>query len=58
MNGVDDIVFTAGIGENDDICKRTRCAAYLGYLGVDFDKEAEYRFERKSRLRFQKRVQK
>ena len=39
MNGVDDIVFTAGIGENDDYVRETGMY-YLGYLGVDFDFEA------------------
>ena len=39
MNGVDDIVFTAGIGENDDYGREEVCK-YLGYLGVDFDSEA------------------
>lgn len=39
MNGVDAIVFTAGVGENSkdtraDICK------YFGYLGVELDAEA------------------
>ena len=38
MNGVDDIVFTAGIGENDDYVRLEVCK-YLGYLGVDFDFE-------------------
>lgn len=38
MNGVDDIVFTAGIGENDDIVRSQVCS-YLGYLGVEFDEE-------------------
>ena len=38
MNGVDDIVFTAGIGENDDYVRDEVCK-YLGYLGVDFDSE-------------------
>ena len=38
MNGVDDIVFTAGIGENDDYVREEVCK-YLGYLGVDFDTE-------------------
>ena len=39
MNGVDDIVFRAGIGENDDYVREEVCK-YLGYLGVDFDSEA------------------
>ena len=38
MNGVDDIVFTAGIGENDDYVREEVCKD-LGYLGVDFDSE-------------------
>ena len=38
MNGVDDIVFTAGIGENDDYVREEVCK-YLRYLGVDFDSE-------------------
>lgn len=38
MNGVDDIVFTAGIGENDDYVRAQVCSC-LDYLGVIFDKE-------------------
>ena len=38
MNGVDGIVFTAGIGENDDYVREQVCS-YLGYLGIEFDKE-------------------
>ena len=38
MNGVDAIVFTAGIGENDDYVRQEVCK-YLGYHGVDFDFE-------------------
>ncbi len=39
MNGVDVIVFTAGVGEND---KSVRAAvlSYLGYLGVTLDEKA------------------
>ena len=39
MNGVDAIIFTAGIGENS---KDTRAAIaeYFGYLGVKIDAEA------------------
>ena len=36
MNGVDAIVFTAGIGEND-IATRFACASGLEYLGVSVD---------------------
>lgn len=38
MNGVDAIVFTAGIGENDDIVRRLVCEK-LSYLGVKIDLE-------------------
>jgi acetate kinase len=36
MNGVDGLVFTAGIGENDHIVREEVCK-YLDYLGVEFD---------------------
>ncbi|MCL2202753.1 MAG: acetate kinase [Defluviitaleaceae bacterium] len=36
MKGVDAIVFTAGVGEND-ISVRENVCAYLGFLGVDID---------------------
>ena len=39
MNGVDAIVFTAGIGENDGRVRKT-VASYLGYLGIAIDDEA------------------
>ena len=39
MNGVDNIVFTAGIGENAGTV-RTAVCSYLGYLGITIDEEA------------------
>ena len=39
MNGVDAIVFTAGIGENCALV-RTKVCSYLGYLGITIDEEA------------------
>ncbi len=39
MNGVDSIVFTAGIGEHDHLV-REEILSYFGYLGVTIDKEA------------------
>ena len=39
MNGVDAITFTAGIGENTGLV-RGKVLAYLGYLGVTVDEEA------------------
>ncbi len=38
MNGVDAIVFTAGIGENDKTVRSGVCK-YLGYLGITIDEE-------------------
>ena len=43
MNGVDDIVFTAGIGENVSYV-RERVCSYLGYLGVELDPDANEKF--------------
>ncbi|MCD6449060.1 MAG: acetate kinase [Thermotogaceae bacterium] len=40
MNGVDVIVFTAGVGENFPLMRQEICDNYLGYLGVVCDKEA------------------
>ena len=39
MNGVDNIVFTAGVGENCSFV-RTKVCSYLGYLGITIDEEA------------------
>ena len=39
MNGVDNIVFTAGIGENCTFV-RTKVCSYLGYLGITIDEKA------------------
>ena len=38
MNGVDAIAFTAGLGENNGIMREHVCS-FLGYLGVEIDKE-------------------
>ena len=43
MNGVDDIVFTAGIGENVSYVREKVCS-YLGYLGVELDPDANEKF--------------
>lgn len=39
MNGVDVICFTAGLGENAPFIRSMVCE-YLGYLGIELDKEA------------------
>ncbi len=38
MNGVDYIIFTAGVGENDSLVREAVCKD-MEYLGVDFDSE-------------------
>ena len=39
MNGVDAIIFTAGLGENDNLVREDICS-YFKYLGVTIDQEA------------------
>ena len=39
MNGADVICFTAGVGENDGKVRASICS-YLGFLGIEIDKEA------------------
>ncbi len=39
MNGVDYIIFTAGVGENDHLVREAVCRD-MEYLGIDFDSEA------------------
>lgn len=43
MNGVDAIVFTAGIGENVGALRKDICN-YFGYLGVEIDDKANDTF--------------
>jgi acetate kinase len=38
MNGLDAIVFTAGIGENSDVIRRLVCSN-MAYLGIELDEE-------------------
>lgn len=38
MNGVDYIVFTAGVGENDELVREAVCKD-MEYLGIEFDEE-------------------
>lgn len=38
MNGLDAIVFTAGIGENSDVIRKLVCTD-MGYLGIELDEE-------------------
>lgn len=39
MNGVDAVVFTAGVGENDPLVRKLTCDR-LGFLGVEIDDKA------------------
>ncbi|HNR63235.1 MAG TPA: acetate kinase [Thermotogota bacterium] len=43
MNGVDAIVFTAGVGENAPVMRMEICHEYLGFLGVTLDPEKNNR---------------
>ena len=45
MNGLDALVFTAGIGENDYRVRELSCEG-LSYLGVEIDKEKNKNFAR------------
>jgi len=38
LNGLDAIVFTGGIGENDQLMRKL-CSSHLDYLGIQFDEE-------------------
>ena len=38
MNGLDKIIFTAGVGENSSLVRKTTCDG-LGFLGVEIDEE-------------------
>ncbi len=40
MNGVDVIVFTAGVGENSPIIRKEVCENYLSFLGIKIDDKA------------------
>lgn len=40
MNGVDAIVFTAGLGENDKNIRKNVCENHLSFLGIKIDDEA------------------
>ena len=39
LNGVDAIVFTAGLGENN-VVVRDQIISHFGYMGIELDKEA------------------
>ncbi len=43
LGGVDLIIFTGGIGENDWKARKKACET-LAYLGVDFDNDANYNY--------------
>ncbi len=40
MNGVDAICFTAGVGENSSFVRASIIEKYLGFTGIELDKEA------------------
>ena len=54
MNGVDYIIFTAGVGENDHLVREAVCEG-LDYLGVDFDKNVNESAPRGTEQEFTKK---
>ena len=42
LNGLDAIVFTGGVGENDRLMRKL-CSSNLEYLGIELDEEKNYR---------------
>ena len=49
MGGVDLIIFTGGIGENDSVLREEVCAP-LEFMGIDFDKDANRGVRGKDKL--------
>ena len=57
MNGVDYIIFTAGVGENDELVREAVCKD-MEYLGVDFDYELNKTAPRGTIIEFTKKESK
>ena len=57
MNGVDYIVFTAGVGENDELVREAVCKD-MEYLGIDFDYELNKTAPRGTIIEFTKKESK
>ena len=57
MNGVDYIVFTAGVGENDELVREAVCKD-MEYLGIDFDYELNKTAPRGTIIEFTKKTSK
>ena len=53
MNGLDALVFTAGIGENDGIVREMLCKD-LSYLGIEIDSEVNLNAERGTQVEITK----
>ena len=53
MNGVDYIIFTAGVGENDELVREAVCKD-MEYLGIDFDFEVNKTAPRGTIIEFTK----
>ncbi len=54
MNGVDYIIFTAGVGENDELVREAVCKD-MEYLGIDFDYELNRTAPRGTIIEFTKK---
>lgn len=57
MNGVDYIIFTAGVGENDELVREAVCKD-MEYLGIDFDYEVNKNAPRGTIQEFTKKCSK
>lgn len=55
MNGLDALVFTAGIGENDFVVRRLVCED-MDYLGIAIDEDKNLGPSRAKRARFRRRA--
>lgn len=53
MNGLDALVFTAGIGENDGVVREMLCKD-LSYLGIEIDSEINLKSERGTQVEITK----
>lgn len=57
MNGVDYIIFTAGVGENDELVREAVCKD-MEYLGIDFDYDLNKTAPRGTIIEFTKKESK
>ena len=49
LNGIDALIFTAGVGENSPILRKQICD-HLSYLGIELDEEVNEVFSKEARV--------